>query len=303
MRKVTFITHWSPQAQFAGYYVAKEKGFYKERGLDVEILPSGPSISAPDALETGKADFAVLWLSQALQSRSKGADIVNICQVIRKSGMMFVARKSSGIRMPEDMNGKKVSLWGGDLRIPAEMFLKKYGLNVTKINQSYTVNLFLAGGVDAAMAMWYNEYHTILSSGLNPDELTVFFFKDHGLNVSEDAIYARQESCIKDPELSKAFVEASIKGWLYAFDHPGEAVEIALNRMRACKIPANAEHQKWMLGCMKSLIIPDGDKSKIGILSPEDYNTIAGMLKDNGLIDKVSELSSFYMPAVKDAQK
>lgn len=302
-RKVTFITHWSPQAQFAGYYVAKEKGFYKERGIDIEILPCGPDISASQALGSGKADFAVLWLSQAIQNRSKGINLVNIGQIVQKSGLMFVARKFDGINKPQDLNGKKVSLWDGDLRLQGEMFIKKYGLNVTKIRQSYTINIFLAGGVNAIMAMWYNEYHTILNSGIDPEELSLFFFKDHGLNVPEDGIYTLEENYRKDPALSKAFVEASVKGWLYTFDHPEEAVDIVLGRMRSDKIPANKEHQKWMLKCIEQLMMTNGDMSKIGALSAKDYMTVSGMLKENGLIDKVTELGSFYVPTDKHAEK
>ncbi|MCX5677567.1 MAG: ABC transporter substrate-binding protein [Candidatus Omnitrophica bacterium] len=302
-QKVTFITHWSPQAQFAGYYVAKEKGFYKERGIDVEILSSGPSISASQALADGKADFAVLWLSQALQNRSKGVKLINIGQIMPRSGLMFVARKSAGIRKPEDLNGKKVSLWDGDLRLSGEAFIKKYGLNVSKIHQSYTVNLFLAGGVDAVMAMWYNEYHTIISSGMDPEELSVFFFKDHGLNVPEDGLYTLEGTYRKDPALTKAFVEASIKGWLYAFSHPEEAVDIVLERMRTGNIPANREHQKWMLKSVEQLITTNGGISKTVALSPEDYRAVSGMLKEHGLIDSVTDFDSFYVPAVTYVEK
>lgn len=301
--KVTFITHWSPQAQFAGYYVAKEKGFYRERGMDVEILPSGPSISAPGALADGKADFAVLWLSQALQNRSKGIGLVNIGQMVRRSGLMFVARKSGGIIKPEDIDGRKVGLWDGDLRLQGEAFIKKYGLNVKKIRQAYTVNLFLAGGVDVAMAMWYNEYHTILNSGLDPDELSVFFFKDHGLNVPEDGIYVLEKTYRSDPALSKAFVESSIKGWLYAFENPEEAVDIVLRYMRSENIPANREHQKWMLKIVERLMADDGGGKKIGSLSPEDYGVVSDMLKENGMIDSVTEFGSFYIPAGEYAEK
>lgn len=303
LKKVTFVTNWSPQAQFAGYYVAKEKGFYKERGLDVEILPSGPDVSAPDTLASGKADLAVLWLSQALQSRSKGVELVNIAQIVEKSGLMFVARKSGGINTPRDLNGKKVSMWDGDLRLQGLAFIKKYGLDVKTIKQSYTVNLFLAGGVDAVMAMWYNEYHTILNSGLDPEELSVFFFKDHVINVPEDGIYTLDKSYRADPERAGAFVEASIKGWQYAFKHPDEAVDIVLKRMKSNKIPANRIHQKWMLEKIEELMAPGGDTSKMGRLSPEDYKAVAGMLKENGSIDNVTEFGTFYVPVVQHNEK
>lgn len=301
-KKVAFITHWSPQAQFAGYYVAREKGFYAERGLDVEFLPSGPGISASQALADGKADIAILWLSQALQNRSKGVRLVNLGQMVQRSGLMFVARRSAGILKPADLDGKKVSLWGGDLRLQGEAFIAQYGLHVRKIPQSYTVNLFLAGGVDAAMAMWYNEYHTILNSGLDPDELTVFFFKDLGLNVPEDGIYMLEGRYRQDPSLARAFVEASIRGWVYAFDHPDEAVAIVLRRMREANLPANEAHQRWMLKTMEQLMADGRDRSRMGLLSPEDYRAVSAMLKESGLIDTVTDFESFFIPAGAHAE-
>jgi NitT/TauT family transport system substrate-binding protein len=112
------------------------------------------------------------------------------------------------------MNGKKVGLWGPIFQIQPKAFIKKYNLNVKIIRQSFSVNLFLRDGVDVASAMWYNEYHTILNSGLNPDELTTFLFHQHGLNFPEDGIYTMKDTFQRDPDLCKAFVKASIEGWL-----------------------------------------------------------------------------------------
>lgn len=296
LKKVTFITHWSPQAQFAGYYVAKAKGFYSRHGLDVEILPSGSNISASQALADGRADFAILWLSQALQKRSEGIGLVDICQIVQQSGLMFLARSEDGICVPQDLDGKKISLWSGDLRLQGEAFINKYGLDVKKIPQGYTVNLFLAGGVDAIMAMWYNEYNTIVNCGVDPESLCTFFFKDHVINVPEDGIYVLEKRYRENPEVAKAFVEASVKGWLYAFTHQDEAVEIVLDRMRDDKIPANSEHQRWMLSSIKDFIIPNNDVLSIGYLSPNDYKAVTAMLKGNGLIENVVPFDSFYVP-------
>jgi len=270
--------------------------FTGETGLDVEILPSGPNISAPQALADGGADMAVLWLSQALRNRSEGIPLINIGQIVQRSGLMFVAKKAAGISNPEDLNGRKISMWGGDLNLQGDAFIKRFGLSVTKIPQAYTVNLFLADGVDAIMAMWYNEYHTILSAGVDPEELSVFFLRDYGLNVPEDGLYMLEETYRRDPACARAFVEASIAGWIYAFDHREEAVAIVLDRMRAANIPANKAHQMWMLTCMERLITGDRGQPGMGALSPEDYRAVAMLLKENGMIEEAIGFDEFFMP-------
>ena len=189
LKKASFIPQWSPQAQFAGYYVAYEKGFYKKYGVDLTILQGGPNQSPTDFLERRKADFVSLWLSTAMQRRSHGVKLINIGQVMQRSALMLIAKKSSNIKTPQDMNGKKVGIWGADFQIQPRAFFKKYNLHINVIHQSFSVILFLRGGVDVASAMWYNEYHTIINSGLNEDELTTFFFYDYGLNFPEDGIY------------------------------------------------------------------------------------------------------------------
>ena len=292
LKKASFIPQWAPQAQFAGYYVAYERGIYKKYGIDLTIIPGGPDRPSSDFLEAGKADFATLWLSSAIQKRAHGIRLVNIAQMMQRSALMLVAKKSSGIKAPQDINGKKVGLWGPIFQIQPRAFFKKYHLKVKIIPQSYSVNLFLRDGVDVASAMWYNEYHIILNSGLNPDELTTFFFHEHELNFPEDGIYTLEDTFQKDPDLCRAFVKASIEGWLYAFAHPEEALDIILKYMAKAHISANRVHQRWMLERMEDLILPHD--ISIGRLLPEDYNRVAQGLKENSLIKEISDFKSFY---------
>jgi NitT/TauT family transport system substrate-binding protein len=303
LNKITFIPHWVPQAQFAGYYVAYEKGIYKKYGIDLTILKGGPDSSSAEFLEKGKADFATMWLSTAIQKRSQGLKLVNIGQIIQRSALMLVAKKTKGIHKPEDINGKKVGLWGAEFQIQPKAFFKKYNLKVKVIPQSFSVNLFLKDGVDVASAMWYNEYHSILNSGINPEELTTFFFYDYGLNFPEDGIYTLEKNFKKEPSLSCAFVKASIEGWLYAFAHPDEAMDIILKYMSLAKIPANRMHQKWMLERMKDLISPQDNKTPIGILLKADFLRVAKELKENGFIKDIPEFESFYRECSVHAEK
>jgi NitT/TauT family transport system substrate-binding protein len=294
LKEASLILQWVPQAQFAGYYVAKERGFYENHGIDLTIIPGGPERQPSDLLKNRKADFATLWLSSGIQMRAEGTNVVNIAQMMQRSALMLVAKKASGIKTPRDMNGKKVGLWGPVFQIQPRAFFKKYNLEVKVVRQSYSVNLFLRDGVDVASAMWYNEYHTILNSGLNPDELVTFFFHEHGLNFPEDSLYTLQGTFKRDPQLCKALVMASIEGWRYAFAHPKKALDIVMKNLKKEHIPARRVHQKWMLERMKDLMLPPDSPVPMGSLQTEDYQRVAKTLKDNGLIKKIPEFTAFY---------
>lgn len=284
---------WSPQAQFAGYYMALEKGFYRTHGIDMTILKGGPGYSGGECLKDGRADFAILWLASAMRQSSEGPPLVHLGQIIPRSSMMLVAKKSRCIDKPFDMNGKTVGLWGGDLAIPPQAFLKKHGLQVKEIPQSYTVNLFLRGGVDVASAMWYNEYHTILNSGIDPEELSVFSLSDYGVSFPEDGLYMLQSSYKKNPALAVACVKASLEGWRYAFEHPEEALEIVIRHMCKAKICANRAHQRWMLARMQDLIMPVLEEGDFGCLKRPDFDSVSAFLLESGLTDETPDYDHF----------
>lgn len=294
LKKISFIPQWGPQAQFAGYYVAYDEGIYKKHGIDINIIQGGPGRPSSELLEKGEADIGSIWLSTAIQKRSSGVRLVNIAQIVQRSSLMLIAKKARGIKRPEDLQGKKVGLWGNDFRIQPMAFFKKHNLMVKIIPQSYSVNLFLRDGVDAASAMWYNEYHTILNAGINADELTTFFYSDFGLNFPEDGIFVMEETLKKDPALVCAFVKASMEGWMYAFSHPDRAVDTVLKYMTAANVPANRVHQKWMFERMKDIIMPvEQGAGEPGVLKKEDYERVALELKNGGLITNIPDYDEF----------
>ena len=293
MKKATLMLLWSPQAQFAGYYVALDKKIFARHGIDLNILKAGPGQSPAQALKDGTADFAILWLTTAIQQRSAGIKLVNLAQIIPRSSMMLISRKSSGIRTITDMNGKKVGMWGGDLSIPPRTLFNKQGIKVREVPQTHTVNLFLRGGIDVTSAMWYNEYHTILNSGVDPEELNVFPLNEQGVNFPEDGIYTLEKTLHKDPALAKAFATASLEGWLYAFTHPEEALDIVIRYMREAQVPANRIHQKWMLDRMRDLIMPGTLQEMHGILNKKDYEVVGRTMRNSGLIRSYPDYTAF----------
>ena len=297
LKKVSFIPQWFPQAEFAGYYVALDKGIYKKYGIDLTIIPGGAERSSVDYIALKKADFGGTWLSTAIQKRAQGLKLVNIGQIIQRSALMFIAKESSGIKTPQDMDGKKVGLWRGDFQVQPVAFFRKYNLKVKVIQQPFStdyIDLFLMDALDVATAMWYNEYHLILNAGLNPEELNTFFFQDYELNFPENGIYVLEETYRRDPLLCCAFVRATLEGWEYCFDHHDEALDVVLKYMREQHMPASRVHQRWMLERMIDIIQPLDKSGPIGTLLPEDYAQVARILKENGLIKEIPPFEEFY---------
>jgi len=299
-KEAVLLLQWAVQAQSAGYLVAQDKGYYRERGISLTVLSGGGSRSSPRFLEEGKATFSVMPLSTALKYSSEGKPFVNIGQILQRSGLMFIARKSSGIRKPADMMDRAVGLWDGNSRIEAELFLKMNKLKVRVIPQSFTVNLFLFNGLDLASATVYNEYHTIINSGFNKDELVTFMFSDYGLDFPQDGIYVLDNTYRRDSELCGAFTNASIRGWEYSFEHPDEAVDIVMKHMEKEHLPASRVHQKWMLERIKALSVEEGICQLTGELSGERYRRLAGLMKEYGMIRAVPPFPSFFKGIMKD---
>ncbi|MBL0225128.1 MAG: ABC transporter substrate-binding protein [Geobacteraceae bacterium] len=293
LKKISLMPLWSPQAQFAGYYVALDKGIYALHGIDLKILKAGAGHSPAQTLKDGGADFVLLWLSTALQQRSAGVKLVNVAQMVQKSSMMLISKKSSGIKTVTDMNGKKVGLWGGDLSIPPQILFARHAVKVREIQQSGTVNLFLRGGIDVTSAMWYNEYHTLLNSGVDLEELNVLSLNEQGMIFPEDGIYTLEKTLKQDPNLARSFVAASLEGWRYAFTNPDEALDIVIKYMREAEQPANRIHQKWMLGRMQHLMSSGNVQGATGVLKEQDYQAVGNSLRKAGLIREYPEYSTF----------
>jgi len=289
--KASIILQWLPQAQFAGYYVAKDKGFYAEEGIDLDILPSGPDILASDYLEDGRADFATLFLTTGLQRR-ESLPLVNIGQFVQHSALMLIAKKSSGIKSFQDLDGKKVGLWANEFQIQARALFRSQGIAATVVPQTSSLDLFMRGGVAACSAMWYNEYHTLLTYGLDEADLQPLFFNDAGLNFPEDGIYCLEKTAKDRPELCRMLVRATLKGWLYAFAHKGEALDIVLGHMEAAKVPANRAHQRWMLDRMEDVTM--AEHVPMGVLNREDFQRVVRALTDTGFVDTAPRYEDFY---------
>ncbi|WP_394155457.1 ABC transporter substrate-binding protein [Loktanella salsilacus] len=235
---VTLQLQWVTQSQFAGYYVAQDKGFYEEEGLNVTILPGGPDIAPPQVLAGGGADVMLNWMPSALAAREKGLPVVNIAQPFKTSGLMLTCWKDTGITSVEDFKGKTIGVWFFGNEYPFLSWMSQAGIStdggedgVTVLKQGFNVDPLLQRQADCISTMTYNEYGQVLDAGVNPDELVTFKYEDQGVATLEDGMYVLEES-LDDPafvEKMVKFVRASMKGWKYAEENAAEAAQIVLD--------------------------------------------------------------------------
>jgi len=278
---VTLQLKWVTQAQFAGYYVALDKGFYDEEDLDVTIKPGGPDIGPAQVLAGGGADVTVDWMPAALAAREKGVAMVNIAQPFKSSGMMLTCRKDAGVNSTDDFAGKTLGVWFFGNEFPFLSWMSQLGIatdgsedGVTVLKQGFNVDPILQGQAACVSTMTYNEYWQIIDAGLTPDDLQVFKYEDQGVATLEDGLYVLEKN-LDNPEFEDKmvrFVRASMKGWKYAEANPDEAAEIVLDNDAS---GAQTEmHQKRMMGEIAKLTAGSN-----GTLDPSDYErTVASLL-------------------------
>ena len=281
--KVTIQLKWVTQAQFAGYYVAQDKGYYSADGLDVTIKPGGPDIATPQVIAGGGADVIVDWMPSALASREKGVALVNIAQIFKQSGMMLTCRKDSGIKSPADFRGKTLGVWFYGNEYPFLSWMSQLGIpttggsnGVTVLKQGFNVDPILQKQAECVSTMTYNEYWQVVDAGLSPSELVVYKYEDQGVATLEDGLYVLEKNLRNKAFVDKMarFLRASIKGWKYSADHPDETADIVLENDDTGA--QTEKHQRRMMREINKLV--GNQPQGIGYLIPADYNRTVKVL-------------------------
>ena len=277
--KVTIQLKWVTQAQFAGYYVAQDRGYYKAEGLDVTIKPGGPDIATPQVIAGGGADVIIDWMPSALASREKGVALVNIAQIFNRSGMMLTCRKDSGIRSPSDFRGKTLGVWFYGNEYPFLSWMSKLGIpttggsnGVTVLKQGFNVDPIFQKQAHCVSTMTYNEYWQVVDGGLSPSELVVYKYEDQGVATLEDGLYVLEKNLSNSAFVNKMsrFLRASIKGWEFAAKNPDAAADIVLENDDTGA--QTEKHQRRMMREINKLIVGFYSKGQgVGYLKPSDY--------------------------------
>jgi NitT/TauT family transport system substrate-binding protein len=256
--KVRLQIKWVPQAQFAGYFVALDKGYYSAENLDVEIVPGGPDIVSEQQVANGQADFGVDWVASFLAFRDKGLPLIDVAQVYQSSGLMLISRKSANIQSPADLKGKNVGVWYGGNEFEFLALMDKLGYDPDKdlsvIKQGFTMDPFLSGQMDAASAMTYNEYEVVLESGVSPDDLNVIRYNDQGVGMLEDNLFTTADTATNKADLVQRFVRASMRGWSDAVVNQADAVATVMKYVEPGS--TTVDHQTRMMSEVAKLVLP-----------------------------------------------
>ena len=306
--KVTLQLKWVTQAQFAGYYAAAAKGFYKNFGLDVTLKVGGPSITPEQVVASGQAQIGVDWLPSLLATRDTGTDLVNIAQMFARSGMTELAWKSSGINSVAKMRNKTVGVWCCGNQFELFAALTKHGMDPAKnqgvkiFNQPFDMNAFLQRKIDAAAAMTYNELAQVLESK-NPAtgklytlaDLNVMKMQAQGTGMLEDGLFTTSSWLSSNTDVAQRFIAASDQGWIYCRDHVQECTNIVLKNGPTL----GKGHQLWQMNEINKLIWPN--TQGIGVMNPAAFKQTAAIALKYKVIKKPASTKAYDAQIAKAA--
>lgn len=281
--KLIFTPQWTAQAQFAGYYVAQEMGFYYKAGIDVEIVHPSVTQSAINRIRNNESQATTLQLAQAMEIINDGIPLVNILQTSMNNAMVIVSSRGMN---PLKQYGAKVGIWNAGFGQVAIGMSIKENLNYRWIPFATNVNLFVSGAIDATLAMSYNEYYQLVQTGIELSDENVYRFRDHGYNIQEDGVYVTKEFYEKNKDLAERFAVASRQGWEWAIQNPEETLEIVMMYVQKEHIATNRVLQKLMLDEVLSLL-KDRESGQYEFrLRPDMVKQASDLMLENGMLDR-----------------
>ena len=281
--KLVFTPQWSAQAQFAGYYVALEKGFYKQAGINVEIVHPSVTQSAISRIRNNESQATTLQLAQAMDIIDNGIPLVNILQTSMNNALVIVSRRNKN---PLTQKGAKVGIWNAGFGQIAICMSIKEGLDYQWIPFASNINLFVSGAIDATLAMSYNEYYQLVQSGFIPTKDNVYRFCDHGYNVQEDGVYMARDYYLKHREQARRFAAASKKGWEWAAAHPEETLDIVMRYVQKEHIATNRVLQQLMLKDILRLQVDRESKKREFRLRPDMVKQASRLMIEHMMLSR-----------------
>ena len=279
--KFIFTPQWTPQAQFAGYYVAQDMGFYREAGLDVEIVHPSATQPALNRVFKNESQATTLQLCQAMEVIASGVPMVNILQTSMNNALVIVSRWGVS---PLTQKGARVGCWAAGFGQLAFYLDDKEHLEYEWVPAASTVNLFVKGLLDACIAMSYNEYYQLVQSGMEFNEESVYRFCDHDYNIQEDGIYMRRDYYEAHKEQAQKFAEASRRGWEWAAEHPEETLDIVMKYVHDLHVITNRPMQRLMLEEILRLQLDRESGEREFRLRPDMVQLANNLLVESGIL-------------------
>lgn len=284
--------------QFAGYYAAMERGFYKDEGVTIRILPAEARTISTEVVAARRAEIGVATLPALLLARNQGQPLVNVAQIFQYSGLRLVAFKESGMSGPRDLRGRKVGVWFGGNEVPLLATLEKYQIDrakqITLVSQPANATFLQNRLVDAAMALTYREYGELRKASVATKTVTVVDFNREGTALLEDGLVAR-EDWIANPrrlELAGRFLKASLRGWEFCRDQPEECVAIVLKYGSNL----NRSDQRQAMGSVNRLIWgPPAKQAAPGYMDSEAFAHSMSLLRRFGVIGKAATRTPYTL--------
>lgn len=281
--KFVFTTSWTAQAEFAGYYIAKEKGFYREQGLDVVIQHPSLTSTTFNRLQSDQCNAAMISMMSAMDFIAQGIPLVNIFQDSMNSSNIIVSRWDTE---PLKMKGKKVAIFNSDPSYLAIIMSKKEGMDYEWVRFTSHINLFLSGAIDATMAVSYNEYYQLMQAGFKMSEDNIYRFSEHGFNIQENGVYVKRDYFLTHREACQKFATATRKGWEWVAAHPDEALEIVMKYVRKYNAPTNRVMQKLMLKeCLRLQLDPDSKRREFRV-RPDMVEKASRLMLECGMLKR-----------------
>ena len=280
---IVFTPQWTAQAQFAGYYVAEAKGFYREAGVKVHIEHPSTTQPAINRLRKNECQATTLQLCQAMEIVDEGIPLVNILQTSMNNAMVIV---SSRDKNPLTQTGARVGIWSVGFGQLAICMSIKDRLGYQWVRFAQNVNLFVAGALDATLAMSYNEYYQLVQAGIKMTDKNVYRFCDHGYNVQEDGLYMTREYYEKHKDKAHRFAQASRKGWEWAAQHPEETLDIVMQYVDREHIATNRVMQRLMLKEVLRLQVDRESKKREFRLRPDMVQKASRLMVENQMLSR-----------------
>lgn len=282
-QKLVFTPNWTAQAQFAGFYVAQEKGFYREAGVDVEIVH--PSVSEPvmSRIIGGKCQVTMLMLPQAMEIIDRGVPLVNILQTSMNNGLMIISRRGKN---PLTQKGARMGTWQAGSGLLGICMSNKENLNYEWVRYAANMNLFVTGALDGTLAMSYNEYYQLLQAGMPLDDKTVYRFCDHGYNIQDDGVYMTKAYYVRHRDQARRFADATRKGWEWAASHQEETLDIVMKYVRGNRVGTNRVLQELMLKEILRLQIDRESKKREFRLRRDMVEKASRLMHEQGVLER-----------------